>query len=263
MEHVAKVRLSNDSLSLQTLMNALWTKITVTKMPTASTQRVGSGVSAMKATLEMESPVKVRDCKIHQQNLLLLFLFIALCSRSLQLDFGRVNITGLTAVYSCYEGYVMFGDKSRRCLNDGTWTGSAPTCRPICKLCSFTYEVVVTQFYYTTAAYAPYNLRILKLPSDLFRVVWQLPCYLPTAGYNVSYTFGHSSSLSSLLQEFSSNRQTVFLPPSSDCYDFNVDGSANIHMAVVTAVSEDISAPSDITYHHIGKMLTNSSTNGS
>ena len=100
-------------------------------MPTVSIQREGLGVSVKKGTLEMESHVKVG----HTYEVLKItcHTFIALCSRSLQLDFGRVNITGLTAVYSCYEGYVLDGEKTRRCLSDGSWTRSGPSCRPLCK----------------------------------------------------------------------------------------------------------------------------------
>ena len=100
-------------------------------MPTVSIQREGLGVSVKKGTLEMESYVKVG----HTYEVLKItcHTFIALCSRSLQLDFGRVNITGLTAVYSCYEGYMLDGEKTRRCLSDGSWTGSGPSCRPLCK----------------------------------------------------------------------------------------------------------------------------------
>ena len=149
-------------------------------------------------------------CEIRQQNLSLLFffLYITLCSRLLQLDF--VNITGVTGVYLCYKGYVMIGDKTRRCPNDGTWTGSAPTCRPTCKLCSFTYEIVVTEFCYTTTTNAPYNLRISKLPFRPVQSRLATPLLSAYSWYNVSYTFNHSSSLPSLLQEFSSNRQSSY-----------------------------------------------------
>ena len=104
-----------------------------------------------------------------------------------------------------------------------------------------------------TAAYAPYNVQISKIPSNQFRVTWRHPCYLPTTGYNVSYTFAHSNSLPNLLHEFSHNIQTVILPPSADCHDLNADVAANVHMAVVTAVSEGISATSDLEYYHTGK----------
>ena len=80
-------------------------------------------------------------CEIREQNLslLFLFLFIALCSRLLLFDFERVNITGVTGVYSCYKGYVMISDTTRRCPNDGTWTGSAPTPADPFVSCAFSF----------------------------------------------------------------------------------------------------------------------------
>ena len=34
-----------------------------------------------------------------------------------------------TADYSCDTGYVIEGQSTRMCQVDGTWSGSAPTCR--------------------------------------------------------------------------------------------------------------------------------------
>jgi len=35
---------------------------------------------------------------------------------------------GDTCVYVCDDGIVMTGNVVRRCQNDGTWSGSEPTC---------------------------------------------------------------------------------------------------------------------------------------
>ena len=50
---------------------------------------------------------------------------------------GRVRITndvpGSTATYTCNSGYTLVGGETRTCQNDGTWSGSAPTCtRVVC-----------------------------------------------------------------------------------------------------------------------------------
>ena len=50
---------------------------------------------------------------------------------------GQVRITndvpGSTATYTCNSGYTLVGGETRTCQNDGTWSGSAPTCtRVVC-----------------------------------------------------------------------------------------------------------------------------------
>ena len=44
----------------------------------------------------------------------------------------RVTGYGLNSIayYSCDYGYDLHGLKSRKCLYDGSWYGSAPVCRP-------------------------------------------------------------------------------------------------------------------------------------
>ena len=39
------------------------------------------------------------------------------------------TIPGTTATFSCNDGFVMSGSTSVVCQNDGSWNGSAPTCR--------------------------------------------------------------------------------------------------------------------------------------
>ena len=45
---------------------------------------------------------------------------------------GAVSLTTTTynsvATYSCNDGYTLVGDTSRTCLDDGSWSGTAPTC---------------------------------------------------------------------------------------------------------------------------------------
>lgn len=43
----------------------------------------------------------------------------------------RGNTPSSKAYYSCNAGYELKGLKWRKCLYDGTWYGSAPTCLPI------------------------------------------------------------------------------------------------------------------------------------
>lgn len=36
--------------------------------------------------------------------------------------------TGTFAAYSCDDGYLLLGSKSRYCLDEGKWSGSLPVC---------------------------------------------------------------------------------------------------------------------------------------
>ena len=47
---------------------------------------------------------------------------------------GRVNVSdgavsGAVATYTCDEGFVLDGPDSRRCDNEGMWSGSQPECK--------------------------------------------------------------------------------------------------------------------------------------
>ena len=49
---------------------------------------------------------------------------------------------GAEATYACNMGYVLEGNSTRTCDDNGTWTGSVPECireySTICKPCSLT-----------------------------------------------------------------------------------------------------------------------------
>ena len=55
------------------------------------------------------------------------------------LENGNVVFTTTTfdsvATYSCDPGYALNGNAKRRCLADGTWSGTIPSC--VCKLTHF------------------------------------------------------------------------------------------------------------------------------
>ena len=40
--------------------------------------------------------------------------------------YGRM--TGSVATYSCHDGYLLAGDSTRVCLDDGSWSGIDSTC---------------------------------------------------------------------------------------------------------------------------------------
>ena len=45
---------------------------------------------------------------------------------------GQVELSGdtpgSTAQYTCNSGFVLIGDKTRMCQDDGDWSGEAPVC---------------------------------------------------------------------------------------------------------------------------------------
>lgn len=47
-------------------------------------------------------------------------------------DFGQVSWTSTffngVATYSCFTGYVLIGQRERRCEGDGNWSGQPPQC---------------------------------------------------------------------------------------------------------------------------------------
>ena len=41
---------------------------------------------------------------------------------------GEVTSDGLTATYTCDEGFSLMGDQVRQCSSEGEWSGEEPTC---------------------------------------------------------------------------------------------------------------------------------------
>lgn len=67
------------------------------------------------------------------------FVSVPNCDNVSVIPYGYVNHTkvvdsefGIDAntlvTYGCYEGYVLFGDRSRHCTLSGDWSGQEPTC---------------------------------------------------------------------------------------------------------------------------------------
>ena len=61
------------------------------------------------------------------------------------LENGNVIVTDTifdsVATYSCNSGYALNGDATRRCLGNGTWSGTIPSC--VCKLPHFNYLMTI------------------------------------------------------------------------------------------------------------------------
>ena len=54
------------------------------------------------------------------------------CGNLIDPDNGQVTSEttfGQTATYSCNTGYNLVGDRTRTCQAEGSWSGSAPTCK--------------------------------------------------------------------------------------------------------------------------------------
>ena len=43
------------------------------------------------------------------------------------LESNNEYLSGTVATYTCNDGFELFGDVTKTCQNDGTWTGSEPT----------------------------------------------------------------------------------------------------------------------------------------
>ena len=55
------------------------------------------------------------------------------CGHPGEIDNGQVDVSGGTAIgdtanYQCNEHFQLKGDNTRTCQEDGTWSGTAPTC---------------------------------------------------------------------------------------------------------------------------------------
>ena len=59
-------------------------------------------------------------------------------------NFKGKYVFGSLATYHCNPGYILWGNASRLCAEDGTWTGVKPQCKPI--TCGQPPEVSNTRF---------------------------------------------------------------------------------------------------------------------
>ena len=55
-----------------------------------------------------------------------------MCPALPDIDNGMVSWTGLSpgdvATYTCDSGFILVGDPTRMCRDNGTWSGEEPTC---------------------------------------------------------------------------------------------------------------------------------------
>ena len=65
-----------------------------------------------------------------------------MCPALPAIDNGVVSWTGLApgdvATYTCDPGFILVGDPTRMCTNNGTWSGEEPRCE--CKLLSILHD---------------------------------------------------------------------------------------------------------------------------
>ena len=59
-------------------------------------------------------------------------MYVDECGSLKRPDYGKLNITGYKANYTCDPGYEMFGEAIRMCI-DGSWEGNVPICSRKCK----------------------------------------------------------------------------------------------------------------------------------
>ena len=64
--------------------------------------------------------------------IIMYLLSIAMCPPLPDIDNGVVSWTGLSpgdvATYTCDLGFILVGDVTRICTDNGTWSGEEPTC---------------------------------------------------------------------------------------------------------------------------------------
>ena len=57
---------------------------------------------------------------------------VILCPSLPDIDNGMVEVSGLSpggvATYTCDPGFILVGDPTRICRDNGTWSGEEPTC---------------------------------------------------------------------------------------------------------------------------------------
>ena len=60
-------------------------------------------------------------------------IIIITCQRLIDPVYGNVDLTGVNvgskATYSCDRGFQLRGNKIRKCLRNGQWSGSNPVCQ--------------------------------------------------------------------------------------------------------------------------------------
>ena len=75
--------------------------------------------------------INILQCMI----LFVIFLVAIICPRLRDIDNGRVRMSGFTigstAIYICRTGFSLMGNRGRECQEDGSWSGSEPSCRGV------------------------------------------------------------------------------------------------------------------------------------
>ena len=76
------------------------------------------------------SPLHVHCILFHNVHLLL--YIVIMCPPLPPIDNGMVEVSDLfpggVATYTCDPGFILVGDPTRICRDDGTWSGEEPTC---------------------------------------------------------------------------------------------------------------------------------------
>jgi hypothetical protein len=123
----------------------------------------------------------------------------------------------------CSSGYKVIGNKIRTCKN-GSWNGKEPKC--------------------TGVVVAPTNVKLTITPSGL-NVSWDPPCTgPPSTSYKITYMHISAGETHSMYQI----TRTVDDPTETSYTITDVLGDDVTHMVVVTAVSGDASATSELAY---------------
>ena len=77
------------------------------------------------------------------------------CEDLMDPDYGCVvtigNLPGDKAVYFCDDGFTLKGEKKRKCVDGGTWYGTAPTCESKFQIINYTFFKI----YYTQIGSLP------------------------------------------------------------------------------------------------------------
>lgn len=81
------------------------------------------------------------NVNIFRANLILQLLLETpvICKKPPPLNHGSVKLNdgqlqaGATIMYSCFKGYQLRGERGRKCLPTGEWSGGNPSCEKISK----------------------------------------------------------------------------------------------------------------------------------